>query len=347
MWPLPAATVRTSTHLLSNKIMGKSDDLTNSESSSSSKIDPVSGNLTESKDDVPRVHLQPLVKNKKRRWQKPLDQVRAIENALIFQSVLVVLFTLVTLWLSRGQPLLIASVWELSMSICFCCFLWVCFLKVTMRVWMVFLSLSNGILLAIVVHLTLGPKVGMITVHLNTHFAAGFVGYALAEHRLKTTAKYVIAMPTSMQQEDKLHIPRIVFGLYIGVATLGAVVGVACVVYHAADYATNDLLLYVLMPSLGVLVLWIIYVDGLLLRGVFIGGGMALVFAYYGLIMMVYMLSLINLGHTAVTITVWISILGYSGFLGYSFYVYDSHKEILSMRYVQRRYQNYLSSCSF
>lgn len=168
----------------------------------------------------------------------PLDQVRAIENALILQSMMVMLFMLATLRLSRGErPLLIASVWELLLSICFSCFLWICFLNVTMRLWMVFLSLSNGVLLAIVVHLMLGAKDGMVAVHVNTHLATGFVGYALAEHRLKTAPKYVIAMPTSNKQqeeEDKLRIPMILLGLFTGVATLGAVVAVACVVCHAA-----------------------------------------------------------------------------------------------------------------
>lgn len=193
----------------------------------------------------------------------------------------------------------------------------------------------------------------MLIVHINTHLAAGFVSYALAKHRrLKTTAaNYVIAMPTptSKQQEDKLRFSGIVIGLFFGVITLGAAVGVACfLLYRAADYSTNDLLLFVLMPFPGVLIFWIYYVDGLL-RFAFLGeGGMALVFAYYGLIMMVYMLSLITLGHATATITVWIANLGYCGFLGYSLCVYDSHKEILSMRYAQQRSdQNYLSIFMF
>ena len=118
-----------------------------------------------------------------------------------------------------------------------------------------------------------------------------------------------------------------------------------------ADQISNDLLLYVLMPLPGVLILWISYLVGLLWDAFIEQGGMTLVFAYYGFIMMMYMFSLITLGHTATTITTCIAILGHNRFLGFSKCIYDSYREIPSVRYARSKlfvfvfFLNFTFSC--
>lgn len=292
-------------------------------------VQPVGVTKEKSESESSHRKVQPVgvIKEKTRR-RESLDAVRvrakAIKNAIILLSAVVALFILTTMWLSRGQPLQVASVWCLSLLICLCCFFWVWFLKVAMGAGMVFMFLTYGLLVADVAHYVFGPKIGMVCVHFDTHLAALFVGYSFAEHWVKTAKKNDISLPKNDQQANKVQF--LLLWMYFVAITICAAVAVVWILYHAEDYAENELLLYVLMPLLGVLILWVSYVD-VSLRGAFLGqGGMAMVFAYYGLIIMMYMLSLITLGHIAATITTWIAILGMSGFLGFSLSIYNSYK---------------------
>uniref|UniRef100_A0A0A8XXS1 Uncharacterized protein n=1 Tax=Arundo donax TaxID=35708 RepID=A0A0A8XXS1_ARUDO len=271
---------------------------------------------------------------KQRRRPKPLDRERAELNALIFVSLLVAVFTLITLWRNRGKPLLfLGFVWQLSLLISLSSFLWINFLKV-MHTLVVFLSLSQVCLLAAFAHHTLSPAIGMFTVQLSTHFAAGFLGCALAQRRLlqpQATDRYEIPMPDN-EEAERLHVLRIAAGLLYGLPTLGVAIRLAWVLSHSADYAPTDLMLHFLMPLSGGLLLWISFIASVL-RGALMGqGGLALVFFYFGFIMMNYMLMLVTLGHTVATLATWFAILGLSGFLGYSIGVYNFFKEIQMTR---------------
>nr|TKV99600.1 hypothetical protein SEVIR_8G054401v2 [Setaria viridis] len=111
----------------------------------------------------------------------------------------------------------------------------------------------------------------MLTVHLNTHVTAGFLGYALAERHLhEATERYDIPMPATKQQADRLRGLRIAAGLCCGLITMGAAVRVAWVVRHADEYATSELLLSILVLFPGILTLWISFVAALL-RGALMG----------------------------------------------------------------------------
>jgi hypothetical protein len=88
----------------------------------------------------------------------------------------------------------------------------------------------------------------MVCVHFDTHLAALFVGYSLAEHWVKTAKKNDISLPKNDQQANKVQF--LLLWMYFVAITICAAVAVVWILYHAEDYAENELLLYVLMPLL-------------------------------------------------------------------------------------------------
>lgn len=73
-----------------------------------------------------------------------------------------------------------------------------------------FLGISYGPLLALVLHSYIGPAIGLAVVHLATAWAAGHVGYAFAVYRLEVgseqaviVADFLTALSAGRRKKEK------------------------------------------------------------------------------------------------------------------------------------------------
>uniref|UniRef100_K3ZMF9 Uncharacterized protein n=1 Tax=Setaria italica TaxID=4555 RepID=K3ZMF9_SETIT len=129
--------------------------------------------------------------------RQPLDPKKPKEDArkqkqrrpcLVLLTLVLAASTAAVLWRCRGEPLLVA--WRLSLPLCLASFLWASSLSVTTRPCAVFVHVSYGVLLACAADSLVSPNEGVVVAHLATHFAAGLVGYALAERRSARAPRY-------------------------------------------------------------------------------------------------------------------------------------------------------------
>ncbi|CAN6362474.1 unnamed protein product [Urochloa humidicola] len=79
----------------------------------------------------------------------------------------------------------VCVVWTVSLLICSCLSFWIYTFSRTMGAAAVFFRVSYGVTLAYAAAGLAGPASGVAAAHLATAWAAGLLGYALAEHRMR------------------------------------------------------------------------------------------------------------------------------------------------------------------
>ncbi|OEL21803.1 hypothetical protein BAE44_0017178 [Dichanthelium oligosanthes] len=217
-----------------------------------------------------------MEEGRRRRRREPLDPKPKDAKKLKCQCLCLVLLTLVlaaataaVLWRCRGEPLLVA--WRLSLLLCLGSVLWMSFLSETMRPRAVFVRISYGALLACAADRLVSPNVGVVVVLLHTHFAAGLVGYALAERRQREgterSVAAVVPVAKTEDEEKRLRALRMLGCLVFSLPALGGSAFPAWVVRHSAEYAVDGLVLSVLPPVAAASLFGVMFVAVFQLRG--------------------------------------------------------------------------------
>lgn len=133
--------------------------------------------------------------------------------ALLASTVaLAVAVPVVLLARSGGHPM--SQLWIMAVTVCAYVFL---FLLCIWRSWPFYVDLvclSYGLLAAAVAAAYVGPRAAVIALHLATVYAAAHLGYALAQHRLRTGANRgavpAVPHPSSLDLEDQERVRALV-----------------------------------------------------------------------------------------------------------------------------------------
>jgi hypothetical protein len=186
------------------------------------------------------------------RWKEEVEEkkIRLAKNALIFLSVLVVAMVPVA-WCSTGQSALL--VWRLSLLLCCSSFFCSRLLDVTVNAVTMFLAIFSRFMAALYADAVVDRDSGVLMAHLNSHLAAGLLGYALAMHcqhnGLQVTP--TTASPPnklSKKQANNAFHTQIVAWCYFGLVTTVVGARMAWVVCYRADYPTEYLVLQAFGP---------------------------------------------------------------------------------------------------
>ncbi|KAF8731009.1 hypothetical protein HU200_016889 [Digitaria exilis] len=134
-----------------------------------------------------------------------LKEERANRNALLLLTWLLVMAMPVMTWRSinnNNNPELIF--WRLSPLLCSCCFIWSRLLDAAaMSVHNMLLTFTSGFFLALYVDAKGEQRMGALIAHLNSHLAAGMLGYALAERRQRDGVEVAAARAASGDLSDE------------------------------------------------------------------------------------------------------------------------------------------------
>ncbi|XP_066338948.1 uncharacterized protein [Miscanthus floridulus] len=210
------------------------------------------------------------------RWKEETEEkIRLAKNALIFLSVLV-MATVPMAWCSTGQPALL--VWRLSLLLCSSSFISSRLLDVTVSAVTMFLAIFSGFMAALFVDTVLDRDIGVFMAHLNSHLAAGMLGYALAMHcqhngleTLQETQPKKLSeklsprnSPRSRQTMPSTH------RSLLGVISIWSRLWSPLAWLGPSDYPTEYLVLQAFAPMAFALLLCSMFLGVLLLRGVFI-----------------------------------------------------------------------------
>ncbi|TVU00589.1 hypothetical protein EJB05_43328 [Eragrostis curvula] len=255
-------------------------------------------------------------------------------HLLVVVSLLLAAVTPFVLWRSRGDQLLV--VWRLAFLLCFVSSMRTYFLTRTMDVH-VFLYNSFGILLAFFADTVLSPSIGALIAHFNTHFAAGLLGYALAEHRQnegsEVSAAHVPGTAKEEEEEFKLLLLWILAGLIASVPSLAILAGLQWLVWHAGEYRIEKLVPMTLFLLSVASVLGIFFVAVMQLRGSLISPlGFVLISAYLAVVFLFHLCSSLILGDVAAMVITWVACLGLTGLFGYCLSVLATFKQIKRTR---------------
>ncbi|TVU09835.1 hypothetical protein EJB05_43331, partial [Eragrostis curvula] len=252
---------------------------------------------------------------------------------LLVVTMLLAAVAAVVLWSNSGDPVLV--VWGLSFLLCFASSLWTYFLTKTMGAHVFFYN-ALGILLAYLFSRTaVSPSTGALVVHLNTHFAACLLGYALAEHRQHqgTDEASAALVPDVMTKEDERRLRRphcIVVGIFIYVPVLALLAVAAWLVCHSAEYGIEDLL-SVTFLTVSVISLFGIFFPAMSsqLRGILISpSGFTLVVMYFVIVFVTGVVIYGTLGGVSAIVFAWVGSLGLTGLFGHCLSVLATFKQI-------------------
>ncbi|KAL6658316.1 hypothetical protein ACP70R_003902 [Stipagrostis hirtigluma subsp. patula] len=274
------------------------------------------------------------------------ERERETRNALLLLLLSVLLVAVagpVAVWRSHAQPVLL--VWRLSVLLCLCAAIWTRVLDATAtRARAVLLCASCALALALCANAAAGPEAGALVAHLATHLAAGMLGRALAERRQRdggaeesaaaVAGRVCALLPRDEHEADTVHGLRLFVAAFNVLVTLGTAAIVAWVVRpFAGDRRADELVMVVSVALSGVLVLWIMFVTGALLRGALVGEtGLSLLIMYFMCAVLLYAMAYVIMGGIAAMIITWLAILGIPGFFGYCLYVYASVKAEVEAR---------------
>lgn len=270
-----------------------------------------------------RIHLLLLY------LQSVLTTSKQEENrftGIIFRSLLLQILSVVVLCFSRSEPLLL--VWRLSFIICYGCFIWVSFLTESMGRGTVFVYITYGLLLGSWADRNWNAGIGMLIVHVNSHFATGFLGYALAERLQRKRIEqsvFDIPIPTTEEEIKRLCVLQFLGYLTLGIPMSCVLVGMVRLMWYSADYSANEIISdsLVLFP-IGLL-FGIIIIAGFELRGALISGDQIVLVALYTLLCAVC--KVVWPEGVGIVIT-WVTGLVFSGILGYCLSVLYSFKRM-------------------
>ncbi|TVU00588.1 hypothetical protein EJB05_53977, partial [Eragrostis curvula] len=248
---------------------------------------------------------------------------------LIVVSILLAAAAAVALWFSRHDPLI--AVWGLSYLLCFASSLWTYFLTKTMGAHVFFYN-ALGILLAHLFSLTaVSSSTGALVAHLNTHFAACLLGYAVAEHRQHQGTEEASAVLVPDMDEGRLRRPHcIVVGIFVYVPVLALLAVAAWLMCHAAEYALEDLL-SVTFLTVSVISLFGIFFPAMSsqLRGILISpSGFTLVVMYFVIVFVTGVVIYGTLGGVSAIVFAWVGSLGLTGLFGHCLSVLATFKQI-------------------
>ncbi|CAL4989222.1 unnamed protein product [Urochloa decumbens] len=277
-----------------------------------------------------------LKEEEERKEEERKKEERANRNALLLLTALLVLAMPFVVWRSINQPELL--LWRFSLLLCFCCIIWTRLLDVGMNLQTVLFIFSNSFLLALYADGVGDTGTGAVIAHLNSYLAVGILGYALAERRQRdgtevSAAAAVARYPSDESKAENLLFFQTLGGLYIKLATLGFAAFVAWLVWHRADFPVEQLSIYVFFPLSCILMLWIMYVGGMLLQGALIQepGLLSLLVYLFSVTFFSTMVSVL-IGEIASMEFISLVMLGFPGFLGYSLSVYTSFKLRLKLQ---------------
>ncbi|TVU26168.1 hypothetical protein EJB05_28704, partial [Eragrostis curvula] len=136
-----------------------------------------------------------------------------------------------------------AVVWKVSLLLYSYLFFWIVALSRTTGAASAFFRLSYGALLAFAGGALVGPNAGVAVAHLHTAWAAGLVGHALAEHRVRVgfelaAGEAAARTPARWSSNDELGICYSVF--MSGLVTLFLVAGVAAWMAFLPTFRDED-----------------------------------------------------------------------------------------------------------
>ncbi|CAO2147961.1 unnamed protein product [Urochloa humidicola] len=195
-------------------------------------------------------------------------------------------------------------------------------------------------LLALYADATGETGMGALIAHLNSCLAVGMLGYAIAERRQRDGTEVSAAAAARYPSDDESKAAgkkqlffRTLGGLITKLITLVFAASVLWLVWHRADFPVEELILYVFLPLSGVLLFWIMYVGGMLLRGALIQEAVMLflVTYFFAVGFGFTVVSVLN-GEIAAMGFTSLAMLGFPGFFGYSLSVYTSFKLRLKLQ---------------
>ncbi|TVU09833.1 hypothetical protein EJB05_43329, partial [Eragrostis curvula] len=248
---------------------------------------------------------------------------------LIVVSILLAAAAAVALWFSRHDPLI--AVWGLSYLLCFASSLWTYFLTKTMGAHVFFYN-AIGILLAHLFSSTaVSSSTGALVAHLNTHFAACLLGYAVAEHRQHQGTEEASAVLVPDMDEGRLRRPHcIVVGIFVYVPVLALLAVAAWLMCHAAEYAIEDLLCATFV-TVSVISVFGIFFPAMTprLRVILISPSVFLfVVMYFVIILVTAVVIYETLGGVAAMVFAWVGSLGLTELFGHCLYVLATFTQI-------------------
>jgi hypothetical protein len=256
-----------------------------------------------------------------------LSAFAAISGKLTPTRAVFLVSTLVALWLSAGQPS--RAVWTFTVIAISYLALWTIYLTAALQPLTVLVSLSYVMLLAIsVTHLS--SAAGVFLMLLDTAYAAGLFGYALAEYRQrKGSERSAEALQTRVKQEELKNDKAVItmVSLYATVASLLSAAGAAWVIFYATDMYWVVVLLSLLIDLS--LFCWAGLVGMHLLHGVLFADDQ-MAFIFWGTVLLVlpdFLLSYL-FGEAIGVLVHLIGLMGVAGILGYSLSVYVCYKHI-------------------
>jgi hypothetical protein len=235
--------------------------------------------------------------------------------------------TLVALWGSAGQPW--RTVWTFTVIAISYLALWTIYLTAVIHPFTVLVSLSYVMLLAIsVTHLS--SSAGVFLILLDTAYAAGLFGYALAEYRQRKGSEPAAeALHTRVKQEELKNDEDVItmVSLYATVASIVSAAGAALVIFYTTDMYWVVYLLSLLIDLS--LFCWTGLVGMHLLHVVLFDEDQ-MAFLYWGTVLLLlpdFLLTYL-FGQAIGVLVHLIGLMGVAGILGYSVSVYVCYKHI-------------------
>lgn len=256
-----------------------------------------------------------------------------------FVSLLYVVLAPWLLWHAADQPL--ALVCTFSLLACSYLFFWIHCLSETMSVLIVFFRMSYIALLSSFIGHLIGPVNGMAVVYLETFYAAGMLGYAVAEYRQlvgsERSASAVVGHSSESKEKQRRREEWVCYIAFL--ESCPSLMFLARMVWLVLVPDADRRILFVVMElsleTCGLSFYWgafvaLIWLDGALIS---VDTVFCRVTVHFGAWCVLSALLTFVVGDAAGMLVLWLITMVMVGFFGYSLAVYAHYKQILATRY--------------